>query len=134
MPLNFVAVCYMEGEVMLKNLSLLLGIMLTASASASSMPILHAVLADIDRQANGVYLIGYQSVEHAHTDAFGASKYIILDFRGNASTMSDDKAVAKVEIICREIINNLALLRELSDLGYDMVSVAFDDASQFDCL
>ena len=112
----------------------LLGSMLTASASASSLSLLHAALADIDRQASDVYLIGYQSVEHAHADAFGASKYIVLDFRADAPTMADDEAVAKVEIICREIINNRALLRDLSDLGYDMVSVAFDDASQFDCL
>ncbi len=112
----------------------LLGTMLTASVSASSLSVIHAALADIDRQAGGVYLIGYQSVEHAHVDSFGASKYIVLDFRADTAQFAEEQAVANVEIICREIINNRALLKDLSEMGYDMVSVAFDDASQFDCL
>ncbi|WP_020409988.1 hypothetical protein [Hahella ganghwensis] len=102
--------------------------------SAAPFSVLHAALADIDQQTVDLYLIGYQSVEHSRADQYGASKYIVLDFRAEKTKLAEDEAIAKVEFICRQIISNRPLLRDLSDLGYDMVSVAFDEKSQFDCL
>ncbi|WP_141215555.1 phosphoribosylformylglycinamidine synthase subunit PurS [Hahella sp. CCB-MM4] len=109
-------------------------LMLSSNVFAAPYSVLHAALADIDQQTNDVYLIGYQSVEHVRADAYGASKYIVLDFRADKARLADDEAVAKVEFICRKIISNRPLLKDLSELGYDMVSVAFDETSQFDCL
>jgi hypothetical protein len=113
----------------------LAGVLITGTASADSdTQALHSALAVIDSNTEQLDLIGYQSVDQPEPDEIGATKYIILDFRADGQHMQEDEIVAKVGDICSQITNNQPLIHNLSALGYDMVSVAFDDHSQFDCL
>lgn len=41
---------------------------------------------------------------------------------------------ASVHRVCKTLLKDRELIRSLSDSGYDMVAVAFDRQSQFDCL
>ena len=95
---------------------------------------LHSALALIDFNTEQVDLIGYQSIDQPIPDEVGATKYIILDFRPGSRPLPEEELVVKVGHICSQIIGNQSLISNLSAMGYDMVSVAFDDQSQFDCL
>ena len=106
----------------------------TASAE-SNKEALHSALATIDMSIKLVALIGYQSIDQPQPDEFGVSKYIILDFRPDGHHhLQEEEMVVAVSTICSQITSNRPLIYNLSALGYDMVSVAFDDHSQFDCL
>lgn len=95
---------------------------------------LHLALATIDSNTEQVVLIGYQSIAHEKPDGMGATRYIILDFRPDDNSLGDEEMVTTVSVICTQITSNWPLIKNLSALGYDMVSVAFDDHNQFDCL
>ncbi len=113
---------------------LMAGSVIHAQNLAEKTAELHVALAELDTRTTQLDLIGYQSVEQPQPDATGAMKYIILDFRAGKSLVAEEDLVASVDTICRSIITNQPLIRNLSNMGYDMVSVAFDDVSQFDCL
>ena len=68
--------------------------------------------------------IGYESVER---------KYLIVDFRFE-SEPPQEQLQANVHRVCMALLKDRELIRSLSDSGYDMVAVAFDRKSQFDCL
>jgi hypothetical protein len=48
--------------------------------------------------------------------------------------METEQLQASVHKVCMTLLKDRELIRQLSDSGYDMVSVAFDRRSQFDCL
>lgn len=79
--------------------------------------------------------IGYESVEREAIPVSSAvdRKYLIVDFRlkDNPDT---EQLQASVHKVCMAMLKNRDLIRDLTDQGYDMVSVAFDRQSQFDCL
>lgn len=79
--------------------------------------------------------IGYQSVEREIIPVTSAieRKYLIVDFRFN-SEPGTEQLQASVHKVCTAMLKDRELIRDLSDQGYDMVSVAFDRRSQFDCL
>ncbi|MGM0767839.1 MAG: hypothetical protein ACQEV6_07430 [Pseudomonadota bacterium] len=79
--------------------------------------------------------IGYESVEREDIPASALvdRKYLIVDFRF-PSQPGEDQLQASVHKVCMTLLKNRDLIRTLSDSGYDMVSVAFDRQSQFDCL
>lgn len=111
-----------------------LSIGLTQAGSSASTEALHSALATLDSNTEKVYLIGYQSIDQPIADEYGATRYIILDFRADRNQMQQEELVSKVGDICGQIISNRPLIHNLSALGYDMISVAFDEKSQFDCL
>lgn len=76
--------------------------------------------------------IGYERVDAAPAQN-DAERYLILDFR---FTQRPDEPVlqASVDSICKALLHDTELLRDLSGQGYEMVSVAFDQQSQYDCL
>ncbi|QSP96477.1 hypothetical protein LPB19_05635 [Marinobacter salinisoli] len=80
--------------------------------------------------------IGYESVEREDIPVASAidRKYLIVDFRFPAKQPPAEQLQASVHKVCMTLLKDRALIRELSDSGYDMVSVAFDRRSQFDCL
>lgn len=80
--------------------------------------------------------IGYESVEREDIPELAAvdRKYLIVDFRFNGQQPAVEQLQARVHKVCMTLLQNRELVRSLSDSGYDMVSVAFDRQSQFDCL
>ncbi len=60
-------------------------------------------------------------------------KYLIVDFRFHG-TPPQETVQASIHQICMTLIKDRALIRSLTERGYDMVSVAFDRQSQYDCL
>lgn len=85
-----------------------------------------------DKQAT---YIGYESVEREDIPATSAveRKYLIVDFRFE-SEPPQEQLQANVHKVCMALLKDRELIRSLSDSGYDMVAVAFDRKSQFDCL
>lgn len=126
---------------MLKKLYIVLCLILsslniTAACADNSMSTeaLHSALAMLDSNTDTVNLIGYQSIDQSEPDEYGLMKYIILDFRADQKLLRQEELASTVGDICSQIISNRPLLHNLSAMGYDMVSVAFDENSQFDCL
>lgn len=85
-----------------------------------------------DQQAT---YIGYESIEREDIPASShiERKYLVVDFRFN-SDPARDQLQASVHKVCMALLKDRALIQTLSDSGYDMVAVAFDRQSQYDCL
>ena len=83
-----------------------------------------------------VTYIGYESVERQDIPEAATvdRKYLIVDFRFRNEQPKTEQLQASVHKACMALLRNRELIRSLSDSGYDMVSVAFDRRSQFDCL
>ena len=96
---------------------------------------LDVLLSQVFPQAQATY-IGYESVEREDIPASASveRKYLIVDFRLASSQLSSEQLQASVHKVCMALLKDRKLIRQLSDSGYDMVSVAFDRRSQFDCL
>lgn len=101
------------------------------SASAGNLDLLLSGLFP-DNQAT---YIGYESVERDIIPVASAvdRKYLIVDFRLNGNP-GNEQLQASVHKVCMALLKDRDLIRDLSNQGYDMVSVAFDRRSQFDCL
>ncbi|ONF44887.1 hypothetical protein BTO32_03235 [Marinobacter lutaoensis] len=80
--------------------------------------------------------IGYESVEREDIPATTniERKYLIVDFRFATGEPAEELLQASVHKVCMTLLRDQDLIRRLSQSGYDMVSVAFDRRSQFDCL
>tara|TARA_R100001440_G_scaffold12432_3_gene21946 strand:+ start:80081 stop:80482 length:402 start_codon:yes stop_codon:yes gene_type:complete len=104
----------------------------------SAMPAAHAE--NIDLLMSGLFkqgptYIGMTSVDRDDIpeSANYERKYLIVDFR--YQEMPDDgRLQASINTICMAMIRDRELMQRLSNQGYDMVSVAFDRQSQYDCL
>lgn len=85
-----------------------------------------------DQQAT---YIGYESVEREDVPATShiERKYLVVDFRFE-SDPAQEQLQASVHKVCMALLKDRELVRSLSDSGYDMVAVAFDRDSQYDCL
>ncbi|WP_199490944.1 hypothetical protein [Marinobacter vulgaris] len=85
-----------------------------------------------DQQAT---YIGYESVEREDIPATSPieRKYLVVDFRFRSDPVRD-QLQASVHKVCMALLKDRELIQSLSDSGYDMVAVAFDRQSQFDCL
>ena len=60
-------------------------------------------------------------------------RYLVLDFRLDVPEQ-EVNLQASIHQICSRILLDENMLKQLTGAGYDMVSVAFDDISQYDCL
>ena len=93
---------------------------------------------NIDLLMNGLFerdqpvYIGFDSVERQDLRT-QERKFLIVDFRFQDEP-SEERLQASIHTICTTLLRSHSLIRTLSDDGYDMVSVAFDRQSQFDCL
>lgn len=118
----------------LKRLSIALIIPMLLSAGTAAAGNLDLLLSGLFPEHQATY-IGYESVERENIPTTSAvdRKYLIVDFR-----LTDDHGTeqlqASVHKVCMAMLRDRDLIRDLSDQGYDMVSVAFDRRSQFDCL
>ncbi|WP_303290281.1 hypothetical protein [Marinobacter sp. SS5-14b] len=80
--------------------------------------------------------IGYESIEREDIPEPAAvdRKYLVVDFRFKGQQPPAEQLQASVHKVCMTLLKDRQLIRSLSDSGYDMVAVAFDRQSQFDCL
>jgi len=109
---------------------------------ALCFPAAHTRAENLDVMMNQVFsnsqatYIGYESIEREDIpeSANVDRKYLILDFRFTDQQPSGDQLQASVHRVCKTLLKDRELIRSLSDSGYDMVAVAFDRQSQFDCL
>lgn len=102
--------------------------------NAAGSVYLHQALAELQTSAEGLYLLGYQSVEQAEPGFVEATRYIVLDFRMEKGELTEQDQVHQVGELCRQILLDKRLVQDLSDQQYDMVAIAFDEESQYDCL
>ncbi|HKK55016.1 hypothetical protein [Marinobacter sp.] len=111
--------------------SALLLLVSTGTATASNLDLLLSGLFP----AHQATYIGYESVEREAIPVSSAieRKYLIVDFRLNDEP-DTEQMQASVHKVCMAMLKNRDLIRDLTEQGYDMVSVAFDRRSQFDCL
>ena len=105
------------------------------SAPAVQAENLDIVMSQVFPLNQATYL-GYESVEREDIPVSAAieRKYLIVDFRLATATSASEQLQASVHKVCMALLKDQELVRSLSDSGYDMVSVAFDRRSQFDCL
>ena len=60
-------------------------------------------------------------------------KYLLLDF-GQPESPRYEARQERIHSICMRILKNRELVRSLSEQGFHMVSVAFNQRHQYDCL
>ncbi|MGB1476383.1 MAG: hypothetical protein ACPG9R_01225 [Marinobacter salsuginis] len=113
---------------------------LVVAALLLSAPLAHGenldvLMSQVFPEAQATY-IGYESVERQDIPASATvdRKYLVVDFRLASNEMESEQLQASVHKVCMTLLKDRDLIRQLSDSGYDMVSVAFDRRSQFDCL
>lgn len=108
---------------------------LSATASHAQAEDLDILMSQVFSQTEATY-IGFESIEREDIPAVAAvdRKYLIVDFRFTGQQPARDQLQASVHRVCTTLLKDRELIQSLSDSGYDMVSVAFDRQSQFDCL
>lgn len=121
----------------MKN-TLALGILTAAlliPAGPAQAENLDLLMSQIFPQNQATY-IGYESVEREDIPASSTidRKYLIVDFRFESRQPPVEQLQASVHKVCMTLLKDRQLIQQLSDSGYDMVAVAFDRRSQFDCL
>jgi hypothetical protein len=106
-----------------------------ATSSYAQAGNLDVLMQQVFPAAEATY-IGYESIERADIPASANvdRKYLVVDFRFKGTLPSTQKLQAKVHKVCMTLFRDQQLMQSLSESGYDMVSVAFDRQSQFDCL
>lgn len=120
---------------MIRNLTLtVLALMFTAAPSAGAGETQTGQLEKRLKTALGEVgseYLGHESVavpEDGHP-----KKYLLLDFEGQQSARKQDRQ-QRIHSICMQILRNRELVRDLSQEGFHMVSVAFNKRFQYDCL
>ncbi|ARU54488.1 hypothetical protein OLMES_0384 [Oleiphilus messinensis] len=78
--------------------------------------------------------IGHESVQHEIVDRYGNEKYLVLDFRYTNMPVDEQIIQRNIDEICMSVFANEQLIQNLTDAGYDMVSISLDLYSQYDCL
>lgn len=117
--------------------SLLLSCALTLGLAplAAQAENLDVLMSQVFANGEATY-IGHESVEREDIPETSAAerKYLIVDFRFAERQPVAEQLQASVHKVCMTLLKDQELIRSLSDSGYDMVAVAFDRSSQFDCL
>lgn len=118
----------------IRPLTGLIAFLLTTAFQPATASNLDLLLSGIFPDQQATY-IGYESVEredipaHSHIER----KYLVVDFRFKSDPASD-QLQASVHKVCMALLKDRELIQSLTDSGYDMVAVAFDRQSQYDCL
>lgn len=115
---------------------------LLITVAALLLPAAQARAENLDILMNQIFphdqatYIGYESIERQDIpeSANAERKYLIVDFRFTQPEPAGKQLQASVHKVCTTLLKDRELIRSLSDSGYDMVAVAFDRQSQFDCL
>ncbi len=109
-------------------------LMLAVASQPAAAGNLDVLLSGVFPDQQATY-IGYESVEREDIPASShvERKYLVVDFRFKSDPASD-QLQASVHKVCMALLKDRELIQSLSDSGYDMVAVAFDRKSQYDCL
>jgi hypothetical protein len=75
--------------------------------------------------------LNYESIDQSHADEFGGMRYLVMDFDLRLASHDEQNSIHR---ICNTLLKDYALLRQLTEQGFDMVSVSLDRQSQYDCL
>lgn len=110
----------------------LLFVAMTMVAARSDADELSHYLEALFEQQDTAEFLKYESVEQAHAEDFGALRYLVIDFQLNKAFQPQLQLA--VHSLCGSVLRDIGLLTELSYQGYNMVSVSFDQKSQYDCL
>lgn len=104
-------------------------------SSAASAENLDVLMSKVFPPSEATY-IGFESIERQDIplNASIDRKYLVVDFRFPSSQPGTHTLQASVHKVCTTLLKDRELIRSLSDSGYDMVAVAFDRQTQFDCL
>lgn len=75
--------------------------------------------------------VTYESVDRADADEYGSMRYLVMDFE---LALASADLQGNIHRICSSVLQDKSLISRLSLAGFDMVSVSFDNQSQYDCL
>ncbi|MGO1500487.1 MAG: hypothetical protein ACTHWH_04290 [Marinobacter sp.] len=119
----------------IQNLTRAAAMVALCSAPATQAENLDIIMSQVFPQDHATY-IGYESIEREDIPVSSAieRKYLVVDFRLASAQAASQQLQASVHKVCMALLKDRELIRSLSNSGYDMVSVAFDRRSQFDCL
>lgn len=81
-----------------------------------------------------VVFVKHASVVQPSADNESAEKYMVLDFKIDNEILIEQQLQASIHSICNTILTDYSLIEQLSNNGYDMISVSFDAHNQYDCL
>lgn len=118
----------------IRSIISMFALLLAAASQPAAAGNLDVLLSGVFPDQQATY-IGYESVEREDIPASShvERKYLVVDFRFKSDPASD-QLQASVHKVCMALLKDRELIQSLSDSGYDMVAVAFDRKSQYDCL
>jgi hypothetical protein len=103
-------------------------------STVSNAADLEAVLSTAYPAQSSVSFVKHESVIQPSVDEHGAEKYMVLDFQIDNEILIEQQLQASIQSICNTVLTDHSLIEQLSNNGYDMISVSFDTNSQYDCL
>jgi len=95
---------------------------------------LEKVLSNAYPAQSPVAFVKHESVVQTSSDEDGAEKYMVLDFKVDNEILIEQQLQASIHSICNTVLADYSLIEQLSNSGYDMISVSFDAHNQYDCL
>lgn len=114
---------------------LLLGALCLGSLSAQAVADdIETVLSNAYPAQSSVAFVKHESVVQPSSDANGSEKYMVLDFKIDNEILIEQQLQASIHSICNTVLTDYSLIEQLSNNGYDMISVSFDAHNQYDCL
>lgn len=110
---------------------LLFGVLiLSATTISTHADDLEKVLSSAYPAQAPVSFVKHASVVQPSADNEYTEKYMVLDFK----IENEQQLQASIHSICNTILTDHSLIEQLSNSGYDMISVSFDPYNQYDCL
>ncbi len=103
------------------------------STRVESAERIHLALASLEQVSDEIWYAGYESVEELGAGGVNHPyRYMLLDFR--FYHRPDIELVqSSVSSICAAVYGNPPLVRDINNLGYEQVAVAFDDGRPIEC-
>jgi len=105
--------------------------LLSLTSSFSNADELQNVLSTAYPAKSELTFVKHESVIQPSADEQYSEKFMVLDFELQNETLD---LQASIHSICSTVLSDRALIAQLSNNGYDMISVSFDANSQYDCL
>ena len=105
--------------------------LLSLISSFSNADELQSVLTNAYPAESKLAFVKHESVIQLSNDEQYSEKFMVLDFELQNEALD---LQASIHSICNTVLSDRALIEQLSNSGYDMVSVSFDTNSQYDCL
>jgi hypothetical protein len=108
--------------------------LLSLISSFSNADELQNVLSNAYPAESALTFVKHESVIQPSVDEQYSEKFMVLDFELQNEALDNQQLQASIHSICNTVLSDRALIEQLSNSGYDMISVSFDTNSQYDCL